>query len=134
MRLRHPITSKFSKGACPWIPYLHSQCLPMADKLAPPNLRYCLRPYNIMALILLILHHKTQLQFYLAAIPDHLSHSLLSVATPYIRPISRGQQCYTPNPSDFPVGQPMTKVTAKLQVITVTVIILCIIYIAMHMQ
>ena len=57
------------------------------------------------------------MQFYLAAIPGNLSQSVLSVTKPNVRPISHGQQCYTPNPSEFPVGQPMTKVTAKLQVI-----------------
>ena len=61
---------------------------------------------------------KFLMQFYLAAIPDHLSQSVLSVPTPHVRPISHGQQCYTPNPSEYPVGQPMTKVTAKLQVIS----------------
>lgn len=56
------------------------------------------------------------MQFYLAAIPDHLSQSALSIIIPHVRPISHGQQCYTPNPLEFPVGQPMTKVSAKLQV------------------
>lgn len=61
-------------------------------------------------------HVSHYLQFYLASIPDHLPQSLLSVATPHVRPISHGQQCYTSNLSEFPVGQPMTKVTAKHQV------------------
>ena len=55
-------------------------------------------------------------QFYLSSIPDHLSPTVESAAAPYIRPISQGQQAFTPDASEFPAGQPMTKLTAKLQV------------------
>ena len=73
------------------------------------------RWFTCIAIILLFT--TMDVQFYLAAIPDHLSQSVLSVVTLHVRPISHGQQCYTPNPSEFPVGKPMTKVTAKLQVV-----------------
>jgi hypothetical protein len=57
------------------------------------------------------------LQFYLSAIPaDHLSPAVKSAAAPYIRPLSQGQQIFTPDTKQFPVGQPITKLTAKLQV------------------
>ena len=57
------------------------------------------------------------LQFYLSAIPgDHLSPAVKSAAVPYIRPLSQGQQIFTPDTKQFPVGQPITKLTAKLQV------------------
>ena len=39
-----------------------------------------------------------------------------SAATPYVRPLSQGTQSYTPDSSEFPVTQPMTKLTAKYQV------------------
>ena len=55
-------------------------------------------------------------QFYLSAIPDHLSPTVKSAAVPYIRSVSQGQQAFTPDMSNFPMGQPMTKLTAKLQV------------------
>ena len=58
------------------------------------------------------------MQFYLSAIPaDHLSPAVKSVAVPYIRPLSQGQQIFTPDTNQFPVGQPITKLTAKLQVL-----------------
>ena len=57
------------------------------------------------------------LQFYLSAIPaNHLSPAVKSAAVPYIRPLSQGQQIFTPDTKQFPVGQPITKLTAKLQV------------------
>ena len=56
------------------------------------------------------------MQFYLSAIPEHLSARVQSAAVPYIRPVSQGQQVFTPDTAEFPAGQPMTKLTAKLQV------------------
>ena len=56
------------------------------------------------------------IQFYLAAIPDHLTPAVQSAAAPYIRPVSQGDQVFTPDTNQFPVGQPITKLTAKLQV------------------
>ena len=55
-------------------------------------------------------------QFFLSAVPGHLSPIVQSAAVRYIRPISQGQQAFTPDASEFPVGQPLTKLTAKLQV------------------
>ena len=55
-------------------------------------------------------------QFYLSAIPDHLTPAIKSAASLYVRPVSQGQQVFTPDTSQFPVGQPVTKLTAKLQV------------------
>lgn len=58
------------------------------------------------------------LQFYLSVIPaDHVSPVVKSAAIPYIRPLSQGQQIFTPDTNQFPVGQPITKLTAKLQVL-----------------
>ena len=55
-------------------------------------------------------------QFYLSAIPDHLTPAIKSAAALYVRPVSQGQQVFTPDTSQFPVGQAVTKLTAKLQV------------------
>ena len=56
------------------------------------------------------------MQFYLAAVPENVSPRMASAALPYVRPVSEGTQVYSPNPAQFPVTQPMTKLTAKLQV------------------
>ena len=55
-------------------------------------------------------------QFYLSAVPDHLSPLVQSAAACYVRPVSQGQQAFSADIHDFPVRKPITKITAKLQV------------------
>ena len=47
---------------------------------------------------------------------DNANERVKSAAVPYIRPVSSGKQSYDTTPSDYPLTQPMTKITAKLQV------------------
>ena len=56
------------------------------------------------------------LQFYLATIPGHISDKVKSAAVPYVRPVSQSYQSYDTVKSEYPVTEPMTKLTAKLQV------------------
>lgn len=56
------------------------------------------------------------LQFYLEAIPSHLSPAVASAATPYVRPVSSGQQSYSTDPTQYPITEPRPKLTASLQV------------------
>ena len=55
-------------------------------------------------------------QFYLTALGNKASSRVRSAATPYIRPLSSGVQTYDDKPAEFPLTQPLTKLTAKLQV------------------
>ncbi|XP_028411467.1 xanthine dehydrogenase/oxidase-like [Dendronephthya gigantea] len=54
-------------------------------------------------------------KFYLSLLGDKASSRVISAAVPYVRPISSGQQSFDTTPSEFPLTQPMTKTTAKLQ-------------------
>ncbi|XP_028395681.1 xanthine dehydrogenase-like [Dendronephthya gigantea] len=54
-------------------------------------------------------------KFYLSLLGDKASSRVISAAVPYVRPISSGQQSFGTTPSEFPLTQPMTKTTAKLQ-------------------
>lgn len=56
------------------------------------------------------------LQFYLSAIVDHVDPRVKSAAIPFQRPVSTGTQTYGTNPNNYPITQPMTKMTALLQV------------------
>jgi hypothetical protein len=47
---------------------------------------------------------------------DKANERVRSAALPYVRPISSGQQSYDTTASDYPLTEPMTKITAKLQV------------------
>ena len=47
---------------------------------------------------------------------DKASERVRSAAVPYVRAISSGKQSYDTTPSDYPLTEPMTKMTAKLQV------------------
>jgi xanthine dehydrogenase/oxidase len=40
-----------------------------------------------------------------------------SAAIPYVRPISSGKQSYDTTSSDYPLTEPMPKISAKLQVL-----------------
>ena len=55
-------------------------------------------------------------QFYLTAISDHVDPRVESATVPFQRPVSTGTQTYGTNPNDYPITQPMTKMTALLQV------------------
>ncbi|XP_065883616.1 xanthine dehydrogenase-like isoform X2 [Dysidea avara] len=54
-------------------------------------------------------------KFYLASIPGHISDKVKSAAVPYVRPVSQSYQSYDTVKSEYPVTEPMTKLTAKLQ-------------------
>ena len=56
------------------------------------------------------------LQFYLSAIADHVDPRVKSATIPFQRPVSTGTQTYGTNPNNYPITQPMTKMTALLQV------------------
>ena len=55
-------------------------------------------------------------QFYLAAIYDHVDPRVRSAAIPFQRPVSSGSQTYGTNPDNYPITEPLTKLTALLQV------------------
>ena len=57
-------------------------------------------------------------QFYLALLGDKANERVRSAAFPYIRPISSGKQSYDTTPSVYPLTKPMTKITAKFQVLS----------------
>lgn len=71
----------------------------------------CIQRLNIMYIQLLCI-----LQFYLSAIVDHVDPRVKSAAIPFQRPVSTGTQTYGTNPNNYPITQPMTKMTALLQV------------------
>ncbi|XP_028399776.1 xanthine dehydrogenase/oxidase-like isoform X2 [Dendronephthya gigantea] len=54
-------------------------------------------------------------KFYLALLGDKASEKFRSAAVPYVRAISSGQQSYDTTASDYPLTEPMTKMSAKLQ-------------------
>jgi xanthine dehydrogenase/oxidase len=55
-------------------------------------------------------------KFYLKALGSDKVNSLYqSAAVPYIRPVSSGSQTYSADSSQFPINQPMPKLTAALQ-------------------
>ncbi|XP_065894835.1 uncharacterized protein [Dysidea avara] len=54
-------------------------------------------------------------KFYLASIPAHISDRVRSAAVPYVRPVSQSCQSYDTVKSEYPVTEPLTKLTAKLQ-------------------
>ena len=56
------------------------------------------------------------LQFYLSCIGDHCSAAVKSAASVLLRPVSSGSQTFPPDKSEFPVGEPIDKLAAKLQV------------------
>ena len=56
------------------------------------------------------------LQFYLSAIADHVDPRVKSATISFQRPVSTGTQTYGTNPNNYPITQPMTKMTALLQV------------------
>ena len=58
------------------------------------------------------------LQFYLAAIADHVDPRVKSAAVPFQRPVSTGTQTYGSNPDNYPITQPMPKMTSLLQVLS----------------
>ena len=57
-----------------------------------------------------------RVQYYLAVIYDHVDPRVQSAAVPFQRPLSTGTQTYGTKPSEYPVTEPMTKLTALLQV------------------
>ena len=59
-------------------------------------------------------------QFYLAAIIGHVDPRVKSAAVPFERPVSAGTQTYGTNPDNYPITQPMTKITALLQVLHIS--------------
>jgi len=54
-------------------------------------------------------------KFYLAAISSHISARVQSASVPYVRPLSQGVQSYSSKPSEYPVTEPMTKLSAMIQ-------------------
>ena len=60
--------------------------------------------------------HCRRPQFYLAVLVGHISPRVQSAAVPYMRPVSEGSQSYTTKPDEYPITEPMTKLTALLQV------------------
>ncbi|CAI8020059.1 Xanthine dehydrogenase/oxidase [Geodia barretti] len=54
-------------------------------------------------------------KYYLAVIYDHVDPRVQSAAVPFQRPLSTGTQTYGTKPSEYPVTEPMTKLTALLQ-------------------
>ena len=54
-------------------------------------------------------------KYYLACIVDDISPRVKSAAVPYKRPISQGVQTYSSLPSNYPVTQPMPKLSSALQ-------------------
>ena len=55
-------------------------------------------------------------QFYLAMLGDQASSRVKSAAKPFIRPVSSGSQIFDSHPDLYPLTQPITKLSAKLQV------------------
>eukprot|EP01116_Phalansterium_solitarium_P016706 TRINITY_DN393_c0_g2_i1.p1 TRINITY_DN393_c0_g2~~TRINITY_DN393_c0_g2_i1.p1 ORF type:complete len:1372 (-),score=562.47 TRINITY_DN393_c0_g2_i1:226-4341(-) len=47
--------------------------------------------------------------------PGTIAPTLQSVVNPFVRPVSSGVQSYDVQPGDFPVGEPIHKIEAKLQ-------------------
>ena len=56
------------------------------------------------------------LQFYLSLLGDKATARVRSAAIPYVRPLSSGKQSYDTTKSEYPLTEPMPKMTAKLQV------------------
>ena len=71
------------------------------------NINFCLCTVNFIAFLL---------QFYLASIPGQISDRVKSAAVPYVRPVSQGYQSYDTVKSEYPITEPLTKLTANLQV------------------
>lgn len=55
-------------------------------------------------------------QFVLSVLGDRASARVKSAAEPFTRPVSQGSQSYDSNPAEYPVSEPMIKLTAPLQV------------------
>ncbi len=53
-------------------------------------------------------------KFYLSLLPN-ANPRVQSAAIPFVRPISSGSSKFTTNPSEYPVSQPMPKLSALLQ-------------------
>ncbi|XP_028415709.1 xanthine dehydrogenase-like [Dendronephthya gigantea] len=54
-------------------------------------------------------------KLYLALLGDKANERFRSAAVPFVRPISSGQQSYDTTANDYPVTQPIPKMSAKLQ-------------------
>ncbi|KAK3726979.1 hypothetical protein QZH41_014709, partial [Actinostola sp. cb2023] len=54
-------------------------------------------------------------KFYLAMLGDQASSRVKSAAKPFIRPVSSGSQIFDSHPDLYPLTQPITKLSAKLQ-------------------
>ena len=54
-------------------------------------------------------------QFYLSCIIDKVDSRVKSAGVPYVRPLSSGQQSYDSVPAEYPVTEPMPKLSALQQ-------------------
>ena len=55
------------------------------------------------------------LQFYLSCVIDKVDVRVKSAGVPYVRPLSSGQQSYDSVPAEYPVTEPMPKLSALQQ-------------------
>ena len=60
-------------------------------------------------------HARTHTQFYLSCILDKVNPRVHSAAIPYVRPLSSGVESYQTDPTQYPVTQPLTKLSALQQ-------------------
>ena len=56
------------------------------------------------------------LQFYLTMLGDSISDRVRSAAVPFVRPVSQSMQSYDSDKSQYPITQPMSKLTSLQQV------------------
>ena len=104
-----PLSSSTSPSH--WLPHI----IPLAPPLGSPHwLRTS--PHWLLRTAIRVHVHVSLLQFYLACIVDDVSPRVKSAAVPYKRPISQGMQTYSTLPSNYPVTQPMPKLSSALQV------------------
>ena len=57
----------------------------------------------------------------MGAIPGHTSPSIQSASSMLVRPLSHGSQTFTPQPSEYPVGVPIHKLEARIQVLIIII-------------
>ena len=73
--------------------------------------------YTYMFYVLFCTH---LFQFYLTVLGDSVSDLVKSAAVPFVRPVSQSMQSYDSDKSQYPITQPMSKLSSLLQVSAVS--------------
>ena len=73
--------------------------------------------YTYMFYVLFCTH---SFQFYLTVLGDNVSDLVKSAAVPFVRPVSQSMQLYDSDKSQYPITQPMSKLSSLLQVSAVS--------------